>query len=787
MDERASFGPWLRQRRKVLRLTQEELAALISCSAAMVRKIEAGERAASQQMAELLAEVFGVVQGERPAFVQFGQGQLNTHAMERALWQTLHTAKAHLTNLPAPLTALVGRGRVLESLHKLLLLDSERLFTLTGPPGIGKTRLSLEVGAQLLDHFEDGVFFVSLAPIVDPDLVLTAIAHALGIPDKGAESLLATLQRLLSDKQMLLLLDNFEQVLDASPFVLELLGSCLHLKILITSREALHVYGEQQFPVPVLDIVNPENLPPVQVMMSIPSIALFLERARAVKSDFVLTQQNAGAVAAICARLDGLPLAIELAAAHVRLFSPREMQAYIDGRLPLLTGGPANLPARHRTLSAAIDWSYDLLNHGEQILFARLGVFVGGCTLGAAEAVCNARDDLAFNAKDGIESLLDKNLLKREEGVAGESRFTMLETLRDYAMRRLEGREETTVIGRLHTEYYLAFAEAFKLEMRGPNQVTWFRRVEQEQDNMKVALRWANANSETTLGLRLVLSLWWFWTVRGNVNEGGRWLEGLLTHGGSEPLLRAEALNAAGQVAWARGDLQLAASYLDESLALYNDLADRRGVGRTLRIIANLARDRGDYVRSRSYYERSLAILSDVGDTEGMALLLISMGENARYENDYDAAHALYERGMKISHDLGSKQLIAIILSNLGNLEHHEGHNELAEELFSESLQLQRELGERLITAECLAGLSSIARSEMQPNIAVKLLAAADQLLRSAGFQLNDVNRQDNDSELAEARKLVDPLIFDQLWAEGHAMTMQQAIDYALERPSIAY
>ncbi len=793
MDERASFGLWLKQRRKALRFTQEDLAERISCSGAMVRKIEAGERVASQQMADLLAESFGVIACERTAFVQFARGLLSSDAAKRELWQTLHTVQAHPTNLTAPLTALIGREQELERLHDLLLLGNDRLFTLTGPPGIGKTRLSLEVGVELLDHFEDGVFFVGLASVVDPDLVASAIAEALSIPDTGSDSPLSNLRLSLSNKDMLLLLDNFEQVLDASPVVIELLGACPNLKVLATSREALHVHGEQQFPVPALATVDSANLPPIETLGSVPALALFTERARAVKPDFVLTEENAGAVAAICARLDGLPLAIELAAARIRLFSPQEIQPRLDSRLSMLTGGPRNLPARQRTLRAAIDWSYHLLNEEEQTLFARMGVFVGGCTLSAAEVICNGGDlaggdvptgsrrDLLLDVGEGVTSLLDKSLLKRVEGVDGESRFTMLEMLREYAVGCVEESGETGVIGRLHAEYFLVLAEDAEPELRGPNQVDWLKRIEQEHDNMRAALRWAETNNETALGLRLALALWWFCVIDGHINEARRWLEGPLAQEGTEPSLRAKALHVAGQAAWVGGDFVQADLYLEQSLALYRDITDPLGAGRTLRIIANLARDRGDYLKSRSYYEQSLAIMNEVGNAEGIALVLISMGENARCENDYGAARSLYERSLGISRDVGSKHIVAVCLFNLGLVEHHKGQAALAEELFKESLQLHSELREKFCVAECLFGLGGVARSEMQLDRAVRLLAAADVLFRLTGLQLNRIDRQVNEYELAQVRKLVDQPTFERLWAEGQALTMEQAIQYALQ------
>ena len=769
MDERASFGLWLRQRRQDLRLTQEDLAERMACSGSMVRKIEAGERVASQQMAELLAESFNIVPDERSAFVQFAQGLLRSDSARRKLWQTLHTVRAHPTNLAAPLTGLIGREQELEKLHNLLLLDRERLFTLTGPPGIGKTRLSLEVGVGLLDHFEDGVFFVGLATVVNPDLILSSIAEALSIPDTSGESLLDNLRRSLGNKQMLLILDNFEQLLDASPAVVELLGACPNLKVLVTSREALHVHGEQQFPVPPLATADPENLPPIQTLGSIPAVALFTERAQAVKPGFVLTEENAGVITAICTRLDGLPLAIELAAARIRLFSPQEMQTRLDSKLSVLTGGPRNLPARQRTLRAAIDWSYNLLSEEEQSLFARLGVFIGSFTLSAAQAICNSQGALKFDVQEVTESLLDKNLLKREEGVDGESRFTMLEMLHDYSLERLQMNGEEEATRRLHAEYFLALAEAAEVQVWRAEQQLWLDKLERDHDNLRATYLWLLDVGGVELCLRLVGALAIFWDLRGYWNEGVTKIEKVLscstTSGYS--IARAQALQGIGMLHYNFGNRQMASSYfeesvsvwrvvgnkrglafaladwvyavsfdmdsatekLEESLQLYRELDDTRGIAFVLLLMSDQASNIPDAPKARSLLEESVELFEKAGDRWGIAWSLMRLTDLTAYKGDLVGARMTGERSLAMFHELNIKEGQAIVLSSLASIACEEGELEYATALYEESIILWRLLGNHMRLGFLLANLGHVTRLQGDSEAAISFYKEAQSLL----------------------------------------------------------
>jgi predicted ATPase/class 3 adenylate cyclase len=451
----------------------------------------------------------------------------------------LRTLESSPNNLPLQHTPLIGREREVEEVCARLRSPGVRLLTLTGPGGAGKTRVGLQAAAELLMEFEDGIFFVALAAIADPALVASTIARTLGLTD-GAQPPEELLKGYLHDRQTLLVLDNFEQVLESVPLLDELLSAAPSLKILATSRTPLRLYGEHEFPVPPLSLPDPGSLPPVERLTQYGALRLFVERARAVKPDFSLTKENAPAVVEICARLDGLPLAIELAAARIKLLPPQAMLSRLGNRLKLLTGGARNLPQRQRTLRSAIEWSYELLDEGEKILLGRLAVFSGGSTLEAVEAVCDARGDLPVDVLDGASSLLEKSLLRQEEGLEGEPRFAMLETVHEYAREKLEESGEAEEIKRAHAEYFLTLAREADPELKGPGQLEWLQRLEAEHDNMRDALGWALQREETELVLRLGGALWWFWFVRGHYSEGRRWLEEALTAGGRARLDRVE-------------------------------------------------------------------------------------------------------------------------------------------------------------------------------------------------------------------------------------------------------
>jgi predicted ATPase/DNA-binding XRE family transcriptional regulator len=453
MNHAASFGRWLRERRKALDLTQFDLAVRVGCAEATIGRIEADERRPSRQIAELLAAALGIPPDDRPAFIQFARTGAATSEAAPPDPPAVAPVRTVTGAAALPLTPLIGRDQAVAAVRAALGRPDVRLLTLTGPPGIGKTRLAVQVAAEVLDQFAGGVFFVALGTIGDPDLVPATIATALDLKDTGDTPVLVRLIEFLHDKQVLLVLDNFEQVVEAAPPLVEWLDGCPELKVLVTSRAALNVRGERQFAVPPLTLPDLRHASDLDTLAGSAAVTLFVDRARAVQPSFALTGGNAGAIATICNRLDGLPLAIELAAARVKLLSPQAMSMRLERRLPLLTGGPPDLPVRQQTLRAAIAWSYDLLPPGEQVLFARLGIFVGGATLAAIEAVCNARGDLPVDGLDGVASLVDKSLLRQAPGGDDNPRVNMLETIREFALERLAERGEEAALRQCHGDY----------------------------------------------------------------------------------------------------------------------------------------------------------------------------------------------------------------------------------------------------------------------------------------------------------------------------------------------
>jgi predicted ATPase/class 3 adenylate cyclase/DNA-binding XRE family transcriptional regulator len=766
----------------------------------------------------------------------------------------LRTLESRRTNLPIQPTALIGREKELAAIHAILPRADVRLLTLTGPGGIGKTRLAMAAAAEALQDFANGAYVVNLAPISDPALVIATIAQTLGVTESRSRPLLESLKDELREQHLLLLLDNFEQVLTAAPQMAELLAACPKLKLLATSRAVLHLYGEHEFGVPPLALPPRSPYPPTPApttggrgvdspplpawergpggegdLTQYDAVRLFIECAQAVKPDFLVTNTNAPAVAEICYRLDGLPLAIELAAARIKLFPPQALLSRLEHRLALLTGGARDLPARHQTIRGAIDWSYNLLSAAEQTLFARLGVFVGGCTLEAAEAVCNTMNNLPMDATDGVASLLDKSLLRLEEGADGEPRVMMLETIREYALERLAQRGESVMVRDRHLEYYLALAEAAEPHLRGAEQIVWADLLEVEHDNFRAALAWAHdcgAVDGSSIGgaeaeLRLAGALIWFWDLRDYLSEGRRWLEEALaqTNGPARTAARAKALYALAQT---QVDQLVGRTSLEESVAIWREVGDKRGLALSLSGlgIAMLYERRAGVARSffeegvaicrelndkwrlaialyglgaavrrdnpaaaRPIVEESVALLREAGDRANLAGALALLGVIARSEHDLVRAGALYEESLALSRELGNKAGISVALLDLGDVAQDQGDYHRAVTLYQQSLAFMQHLEMKERIAWCLVGLARVAGAVARPERAARLLSAAETLLDAIGLSVSvwPEVRADYDRTLTAVRAQLDTATFAAAWAEGRAMTMEQAIAEALD------
>ncbi len=609
-------------------------------------------------------------------------------------------------NLPLQLTSFVGRER--ELAVGLRLLAATRLLTLVGPGGTGKTRLSLQVAAESAEDFPDGVFFVGLAAVSDASLVLPEVAHALGVPLTGPRAPLESLTEFVRSRRLLIVLDNLEQVVEAAPDVANMLRAGPGLKVIATSRAPLRVSGEQELPVPPLDLPSANDLADLAALPQFEAIRLFIERAVAVKPDFVVTAANARSVVEICSRLDGLPLAIELAAARTKVLPPAAMLDRLRRGLDLLTGGARDLPARQRTLRAAIAWSYDLLEPGSRRLFERFGSFAGGGSLAEIEEVCGPAAQIGVDVLDALVDLVNQSLA-RQEDLDGEPRFFLLETIREFAQERLQSSGEAAEIHARHARAFVALVENAAPQLSGPAQREWLDRLEREHDNVRAALNWALETGNADTGLRIAAALWWFWRVHGHLAEGRMYLTRVLDlPSASMPTsARAKALEGAAAIAFYQGDHEAAHGFGAASLAIRREIRDQPGTAGALTTLAAMAAQRGDHAAARSHLEQSLAIQREIGDRETIGIALNNLANVAHQQGDYAAARALYEESMDLQPD--RPWSIAVLLGNLAIVAQDEGDLDAARSLHERSLQMKRELGDRRGAGLSLISLGNLA------------------------------------------------------------------------------
>jgi predicted ATPase len=740
------------------------------------------------------------------------------------------------TDHPAPVP--VARGRLIDrkqeitQVRELLSREDVGLVTLTGPGGVGKTRVAMQVAIEMASQFGDGTAFVSLASLNNPEFVPQTVAEALQVTEAPGQSIGTRLLEYLRERQLLLVLDNVEQLVSAAPLASDVLKQAPRLKMLVTSREPLRLATEQVVPINPLPVPDPRHLPDLEALAQVPSVALFLDRARAVNPAFGLTPDNALAIVEICRRLDGLPLALELAAARLSLLTPQALLARMQQRLPLLTRGARDLPQRQQTMRNTLAWSYDLLDESEKRLFRRLGVFVNGISLEAAESAGTGEND-GGNGEDVIElvtRLLDKGLIQTADTVGAEPYFRMMETIREYALEQLAASGEEAAVKRRHAAYYLRLAEAAEPHLSRPDRVAWLERLDRANDNLRAALAWSRSEpGEVETGLRLAAALAWFWYLHGNVHEGRTFLEELLARSReADDGARGKALYGVSVLAWAQGDVEAAAERCVESVTLFRSLADKEWLARALMMLGSIQVSQGtpeaarasleesrsllqgqgfkvleafvlyflgqaafamhDVPGAQALFEQSLASFRQEGDMLGGGAALGALGVVASAQGDTETAQSLLGQSLLLMRRAGDRRDLSRVLLTAGTMRLKQGDLQQAQNLFTESLRLWESLGDQENAAGVrlsIAGLAEVAVAQGQVERAGELFGAAEALSTTAPLRVQAnfigmVGSVDMDQDIAEARNQLDRPEFEAGWAAGQVMTQDQAISYAL-------
>ncbi|HEU5432304.1 MAG TPA: tetratricopeptide repeat protein, partial [Thermomicrobiales bacterium] len=769
-----AFGQLVKRLRIAADLTQEELAERAGVSARLISDLERGTiHRPRRDTVQMLADALALTDAARDSFVALARGPsaaTTVPASAELAWRR---------SLPVPPTPIVGRLKETAALTALLLRPETRLLTLIGPGGVGKTRLALEVAARAAAAFPDGVWFVELAPVADAALVVPVIAKTLGLRETGERPLVDRLVDALHGRRPLVVIDNVEHLTAAAPALGDLLAACAGLTILATSRQPLRLRAEREYAVDPLALPDLERLPPVGDLARIPAVDLFVRRAEAARPSFALTTENAPIVAEIAVRLDGLPLAIELAAARAKVLPAAGVLTRLERRLPLLTGGPRDMPARQQTLRATLDWSHHLLSPDEQALFRRLAVFAGGFTLEAAEQVGGGRPPPVL---DLLASLVDQSLLRVLDSDEDAPRFRMLETMREYAGDRLrEAGEEHATQDRL-AAWCLTLAERAEPELAGPAQERWLRRLTAEHDNLRAALAWAISRGDAATALRLAGALERFWTTQGLLGEGRRWLEQALgIDRGVAPAARVKALAVAGLLAYYQGDYDRTTALAEETRQNAHAIGNQIGAGIALMLLGDVAEAEDDFAGAATLFEEALALFRQAGAQSRVGTMINRLGLVVWRQGDLGRAVALHEAALALRREMGDHVGVATSLMNLGLVVADLGDYERAAALQAESLTLDVEVGFARGLPDNLENFARIAEAIREDERAARLFGAAEALRIRLGFPWVPFDRDDNQRLIAGLRERLGETAFAAAWDAGRAMSLDDAIAVALE------